>query len=389
MKYEKLFPRLSQEEESAVRRDLQVMIESLCNGMRWNICAIILTGSLPSGYGDLSTSDLDVLVITRIYDPLLDNRAKKVTARVGSSCRFEVAQTPLFIFQRMPSVSKYDALKAGKFVYGKRDLFESYSNFKIARYEAIKYLFNIAVINLLAELQRKHVCTESGVPFSKRLFSQCNKAYLASCAALLILKSAYRPGYRPREEYFSSIYEDWYPTLSSKIPDLAEKVRLSTQFKTGEGSFKPNNFGEFVEKSVEDVVEVMKYCLQDYFNTSEKETLRLVLMLDRFPHNWLNSLYYFQKYFMKIGRPPPMRCLFLEPILNIYVAGACLLLAVKDRNPTDYLAIAGSRISDLYSPLKLNSDPWQKWETLKKVCAFLHPQTLIVPQMRYSWDPLS
>jgi hypothetical protein len=379
-------PLLNRQDELKVQNGLKRLVRYLTNGQSWNIRAIILTGSLPSGWGRPPASDLDVIVITRIYDISFNHRIRAALQSTELPCRFEVTQSPSVIFTRMQSVSRYDMRETGRLVYGDRRVLESSYSVRFPQYEAIRYLFNNAVVNLISAMSPETVAQGAASQcHGSELVRQCVKAYLAVCCALLILGNRYVTGYGRRAVQFRQVFEDRFPSLQREVPNLAKKIELSTSAKIAKEPLDPPS--GFVEETVKDVCAVMRYSLEKYFDSSEQDDSKLILLLDKFPHDWLNSAYYFVRYVTELGRCPPPSCLFTEPIVNVYVSSACVLLGVRDRDPSKYLTEAKRRMAKIFSPLSFSGASWADWNEVRRICVLLHPQMLIVPQMRYSQDP--
>jgi len=382
-------PLIGREEENQIKVGLRQLIRYVTAGQRSNIYAIILTGSIPSGEGRLPQSDLDILVITNVYDPLLERRAEAALRSLQLPCKFEISQTPRFIFYRMPSATNYDLRKTGLVVYGDKNAIESFGDFRIPKYEGLKYFFNNSVVNLNKAVD-KDVIFGNKLSNEKtdELVSGCCKAYLAACAALLILKDEYQIGYEARRKHFSKLYETHYEDLHNDVPDLSRKIDYATKFKLKIDTPKTYDPLEFSMTTYKDMTCIMRYVLRHYFASDEEDEVRLILLLKKFPHNWINSFYYSVKYISELSRPPPLKSFFVEPIVNIYVSSACIMLAAKHRRLDPFLIIAEQKVREIFSPLTTTEDGWENWDITRRVCSFLHPDKLITPQFRYRSDPI-
>lgn len=381
-------PSLTQRDEQKVRKGLDRLVKYVTDHQRWNVHAIILTGSLPSGWGAPPHSDLDVLVITRIYDLFFNRRVHAALQGIELPCKFEVVQSPSMIFNRMPSVSRFDLRETGRLIYGDRNVLELSKRVILPKYEALKYLFNNAVVNLISGMDPEFFSNEKcSEDHEDEIFRKSVKAYLAICCGLLILCGKYQTGYPTRERYFTRAYHELYPNLHAEIPDLADKIKFSTDYKLGKKPAEVAEKSTFFRECIDDAAFVVKHALRVYFDAPSEDELNTVLLLDRFPHNWVNSVYYYTRYLTELRRQPPLACLFEEPIVEVYTSSLCVLLAANDRNPAKYLSTARSRISRLFSPLPFTGKEVEDWDLVRRTCVLLHPQMLIVPQMRYRRDP--
>lgn len=381
-------PSIGREEERQIKFGLKQLIKYIIAGQQSNIFAIILTGSLPSGEGRLPQSDLDILVITNVYDPLLERRAGAALESLQLPCKFEISQTPRFIFYRMPSATNYDLRKTGLVVYGAKNAIELFGEFRIPKYEGLKYFFNNSVVNLNKTVDKDVIFgNKLSNERTKEVVSGCCKAYLAACAALLILKDEYRIGYENRRKHFNELYETHYNDLFIDIPDLNQKIDYATKFKLKIDVPEPYDPLKFSMTTYKDMTCIMRYVLRHYFSSDEDDEVRLILLLDKFPHNWLNSFYYFVKYVGELSRPPPLKSFFVEPIVNIYESSACIMLAAKYLRLDPFVAIAEQKVREIFSPLTTTDNGWENWDITRRACSLLHPERLITPQFRYRSDP--
>lgn len=383
------FPNLSEKQKSTVSLLLRAIVRWVVHCSSWNIHSIILLGSLPSGWGYFPLGDLDIMVVTRVYDPMMPYRVRRALRAVVAPCKVEVSQWPRSVFLASRSVSVYDLRSTGRVIYGDKEVLRAASQWQaIPKYEALRYLFNIAVVNLVSSLARGFVGNAGDASYlpAETVYC-CNKAYLAICAALLIFEGEYRIGYENRARVFESLYRTRYDRLRAEIPHLAARVAAATAFKLEESA--PSSFDlPSLNQALTDICTVMKYCINRYFGTSYQDSLILLRLLKKLPPNLVNRLYYFQRYTSTFLRPPPASSFFVEPITSVYIAAGCLLLAAESNTLSPFLEAAMGEIKGIYSPCPSTGDGWENWDRARRICKLLLPEKLLIPQWRYRKDPM-
>lgn len=351
----------------------------------WNIRAIVVFGSVAIGENVPSYSDLDLFVVTKLYDPFLAKRVGHGLNDSGISVEVQITQMPLFVYRRIREVGVYEVRERGQIVYGNETLVKGTrvtDPSMIPRYEAIRYLFNIGIMGLNMVLSKEFFqkdCTGK-LLLTKRqkakLLHQCHKSYCAACAALLLLKGEYRIGCENRASHFKELFHRIYRPLTMTIPNLDQKFEKSSVLcRTKDCDAPLEKSIAFLRETINDLSEVSIYCLSNFFGTNCADDVSLLSLLEELPRAKFSSLLYALKYFLDFKRLPPIASLSVEPEISCYIAGASVLFASRYSDDgfrlNQLTKAAGKKTREIYSPLTAKNNVWEIWDETRKIGVLL------------------
>lgn len=260
-----------------------------------NPISIILFGGFGKGEGSVQAidgkpvpfNDFDFYIITekKLSEEELDKISMNASKEIGmgglevayfpeegyDSNRFfhvDVRCIPYSELGKLMKTQRYYELKYGsQVIYGNKDVLDKINEIKpdeIPVSDGLRNLFN-KLHTMLLGLQKEYNEEQKKI----RIFWSY-KCYISICEALLILDKKFAPTSMERTRIFSEIYEKDFPDLHEKIPNLAEKVKKSTEFK-----LKPNfkiNHEKLWEIALKDILIVFEYYIKKMTNSDDIST---------------------------------------------------------------------------------------------------------------------
>lgn len=221
-----------------------------------NPISILLIGGFGKGEGSVHFvdgkpvpfNDFDLYVVTdeKLSDEQLDKISMNASKEIGMGgleiayypqngydankyFHVDVRCLPRDKLKNLMKIQRYYEIKHGaQVIYGKDILGEiiDIRSDELPASDGLRNLFN-KLHTMLLGLQREYNEDQKKV----RIFWSY-KSYMSICEALLMLDKKFAPTARKRSELFSQIYRESFPYLSSKFPDLPEKVQKAVDFKT-------------------------------------------------------------------------------------------------------------------------------------------------------------
>lgn len=365
-----LFPKWANK-PPLLEESLSKLIEKILGKTRWNIKAIFVYGSAATGEYTSIPHDIDILVVSHFYDPLLPQRIKSVIQ--NAPVEIEVDQIPLADFNRLKTMQLADVRNSGVLIYGDKNLQETSRTQEIYGYEGIKVLFNFGVMKLLDVMPKSILESSEPSPEQGRaILYSCVKAYEGVCSCLLILKNKYRVGFRARADYFSEVYEKEYPSLCEEIPHLSQKIKFA--FRLRKDNLRYN--GSLVDlwfDTRKDIESVIPFAMAGFFGVTQTSLPRSILMLNAFPHDVLSSLIYAFRLFSTEKKIPPISIFCLDPASKLCISSAFLLFSFDPRlNFNESFLNNAEQNLISFNPIHLKEKrPIDRWEKMRKVSVAL------------------
>ena len=350
-----------------LEESLSKLIEKILGKIRWNIKAIFVYGSAATGEYTSFPNDIDLLVVTHFYDPLLPERIRSVLQ--NAPVKIEVDQISLADFNTLKTMQLVDVKNSGVLIYGDKNLQVVSKTHDVYGYEGIKVLFNFGVMKLLRVMPKSILESSEPSTEQKRLIiSGCVKAYEGICSCLLILKNKYRVGYGARADYFSKVYEKEYPSLCKEIPHLSQKIKFAYALRKENIRYDGNSV-DLWSDTRKDIESVIPYAMASFFGETQTSLPRNILMLNTFPHNILSSLIYAFRLFSNEKKIPPVSIFSLDPASKLFISSAFLLFSFDRRLNFNesFLKIAEQNLAS-FNPIHLKETrPIDRWEEMRKV----------------------
>lgn len=360
-----------------LEESLSKLIEKILGKIRWNIKAIFIYGSAATREYTSFPNDIDLLVVTHFYDPLLPERIRSVLQ--NAPVKIEVDQISLADFNTLKTMQLVDVKNSGVLIYGDKNLQAASRTHDIYDYEGIKVLFNFGVMKLLRVIPKSILeSSEPSTEQKKLILSGCVKAYEGICSCLLILKNKYRVGYGARANYFSEVYEKEYPSLCKEIPHLSQKIKFAYGLRKENLRYDGNSVDLWFDTR-KDIESVIPFAMSSFFGETQTSLPRSILTLNAFPHDISSSLIYAFRLFSNERKIPPASIFSLDPASKLYISSAFLLFSFDRRLNFNesFLKIAQQNLVSI-NPIYLKETcPIDRWEKMREVNVTL---TCIVSQ---------
>src|SRR3989338_5195072 len=235
---------------------MEKIITSFKRDVRERLIAIILFGGFAKGEGSIQIinnkaipfNDFDFYVITKekLSDETLDSISHNASKEIGMGGmeiayfpgeRYDVKKffhvdvrcIPYDLLPKLMKTQRYYELKyKSQVIYGDPQILGLIPEIKpedIPFSEGLRNLFN-KLHTMLLGLREDY--TEDQKKIS---IFWSYKSYISCCESLLILAKVFAPSSLERSKLFSKIYKEKFPDLYEKIPNLAQKVQIATNFK--------------------------------------------------------------------------------------------------------------------------------------------------------------
>ncbi|MBS3171236.1 hypothetical protein J4449_01345 [Candidatus Woesearchaeota archaeon] len=279
------------EVDKEVQKQLDIVAEEINKEIK-NVKSMIVYGGFGRGEGSVKktnnkyypANDFDVYVITekKVDGELLDNIARNVAKRLGSkgiefnkfdkNWSFEdnfyldlKCLTLDELKKLVPMIRYYELRNSSNIFYGEevRNLIPDYKLNDIPLGEGFRVLLN-RMTHLIEYFSTEGKYNDAVLSFF------CAKAYIDSCTALLLLNKKYSPFYKKRMEEFYECYENDFPDLYKKLPDLHEKVKKYTLWKLNYNGLPEKDVIKFWMQTRKDFLEVVKYFMSEFTNKEIK-----------------------------------------------------------------------------------------------------------------------
>lgn len=354
-------------EDRLVEECLQKLIEKILGKFRWNTKAIFVYGSAATGEYTSFPQDIDLLVVSRLYDPLLPDRIRSVLQK--APVKMEVDQISLTDFNTLKTMQLVDVKNSGLLIYGDKSIQVASKTHNVYLYEGIKVLFNFGIIRLLRVMPKSLLKSSEPSSGQKRLIiSGCVKAYEGICSCLLILKNKYRVGYGARADYFSQVYKKEYPSLYKKIQHLSQKIEFAYVLRKDNFRYDGNPIDLWFDTR-KDMESVVSYAIAGFFGETEASLTRSILSLNAFPHDILSSLIYAFRLFTGEKKIPPTSIISLDPSSKLFISSAFLLFSFDQcLNFNEYFLNVAEQNLVSFNPVHLKKTrPIDRWEEIRKV----------------------
>jgi len=378
---------------ASLSRFLQFLIER----RRWNLEGIVVGGSLSTGEYGFPPKDIDLVMITRFYDPTLDYTVRKAEEKAGNMIvKVNVGQYSLRDFNRLRTIFVTELKERGLWIYRSRKIKLLPRANMVYKYQALEIFMNFSVVKPLASISTRILTGDKKHErYANAISYACAKAYLGMATALLILKNKFRPSYRDRATIFCESFPNDYPYLAKRIPDLDDRVRWALNVKAGEVKNEAHSVDAL--RDLFDVIECDRQVLptilsQSLSSVNNEEFLSQLSTIDRIPHEILNSIMYTIRLYLYYRALPPLTIVFTEPVRETYAASVLLLFALgadSSRSKLifnkDYMQNAEKRMQRIL-PLRIPEtvDQCQRWEILKSWAVSLNDY--IVSQLHLQHD---
>jgi len=369
----KIFPNEMENEKKGLADDFSRLVKKILGKAHWNIKSIIIYGSAATGEHASIPNDIDVIVVSKIYDPLLFQRI--APAINLSKFEIEVDQISLNDFLLLKTRQLADVKNSGVVIYGDKSILFGTRTDDIYYYEGIKSLFNFGVMKPLSAVS-KNVLTSDKLSSERTnlILNSCVKAYEGICACLLILRKQYKLGYGARAHYFSETYEEEFPSLYKEIDNLGKKVELAYDLRINKRHYYGNVI-DFWFDTRRDVGTVIPFAMAEFFGRATvSPLLSSVFLLNSLPHDFLSSLMYTVRLLSGKMKVPPPSIFSIDPVSKLYISCSCLLFSFDSKLnfKEDFMEIAEKNLRSIL-PLSLKSmSQIEKWEEMRKTSVSLN-----------------
>lgn len=266
--------------EKEIGTRINTIVDTLNEGIP-NITSIILTGGFGRGEGSVKITgehivplrDFDFVLIFKknipwncirnTKDILDDESNSKSGYKYDQKFSIDISATTLERINLFPDISTYD-LKAGQVVYG--DDIRSkikWAEKDIPLRSGARLLFQ-KLTALIGTFSLEYL-SDKKIPQSKvdTFVHEISKVYIEIGGALCIFAKQYNPYCLNRVDIIKKIYKNSFPDLYKIIPDLPQKIELSTKYKLDPNSNSINCIPiDYWFEARDDIGEVIKY----YFN---------------------------------------------------------------------------------------------------------------------------
>lgn len=360
--------------ELDINQAISKVMHIIINHFQWNIKAIILFGSYATGENTEETKDIDLCVIERFYNPFIDVFLNNVIN--DSFFKISICHYPINNFNKLDTLLAYDVSNTGRIIYGHKEVLRKHN--KIHKYEAIKVLFNYGVVKLNSCVS-ENILSNNVINKNqdKKIVYGCMKAFEGICIALLILRNNYTHGYKARAELLSETYQN-YGDLYRQIADLPEKISFFAKVRLGGNVYigNPINLWFQTKKYIESI---MPFIIHNYFKDNETDVINNVLKLNRLQRNFIPSLMYMYRLFIKNRNIAPLTSILVQPIAKIHIANACILFSINESLNIDkhLLCIAEDHIKTIYPiSTRKNTSLFHKWEIIRNICVNLNEESI-------------
>ena len=263
---------------------LDKIVSSFVDDLSNRLISVILFGGFGKGEGSIQAiggkpvpyNDFDLYIVTeeKLSDGELDKISMNASKEIGmggleiayfpeesyDSKKFfhvDVRCIPYDGLNKLMTMQRYYELKYGsQIIYGKKDVLDRMKIIDpkdIPVSDGLRNLFN-KLHQMLLGLKENYNEDQKRI----RIFWSY-KCYLSICEVLLILDDKFVPTAFEKNELFGKIYQESFPDLHDKIPDLLEKVQKATDFK-----LKPKfnvDHEELWNQSLKDLLIVFEYYL--------------------------------------------------------------------------------------------------------------------------------
>lgn len=271
---------------------LQRVVEALVDNMP-GIRSIILTGSFGKGEGSVLLDnqgvkplrDFDLVVIFKGKVPSVEfvkALQKNLQEKYGSlrvddkyyllnDLVPEIKATTLERVNSFPDISTYD-LKQCIVLYGEDVRSKIKWDLKDLPLRTNARALLQKAIALIGAFHSDYLNKEIPPSLRDSFLRETSRAYIEICVGLCLLANRYDSSGIRRLEIVREIYEDEFPELYKKVPDLAKKMEVSTKYKLDPSSnpLRVNSLDYWFETR-DDLGAMITYYYGRYLNLTFKD----------------------------------------------------------------------------------------------------------------------
>ena len=244
--------------EFQVKLYMDAIVDEILKGIDGTV-SIVLAGG--AGRGETSVkvcgrkvlpvNDLDIYVITDnpVSEKVLHDVAEKATARLNLGMEtfsfYRTSPTMLDKFYidlrnhtrselaHLPPLLKYYEIRySGTVLYGEDVLSDmpDYSLDDVPMAEGARFLLN-RLCSFCEYFLPEYLNRQLAQPERETVIYFCGKVFLSIAEALTLLSGKFESSYERRCQILEETYQQDFPELYSKMPDLPAKVRMFTDFR--------------------------------------------------------------------------------------------------------------------------------------------------------------
>ena len=313
-----------QKVDAAIEKDLSIIKDILIKEV--NPISITLFGGFGKGEGSVEIvngnvipfNDYDLYLITRskLSNDRIEDLVRRTSRAIGrggldfvehpgenyDSKRFfhvDVRDIPLSDLPRLKRTQRTIELKyASQVIWGDESVLARIppvSSDGLSVSEGVRNLFNKMNTLLLCMDFEKLRGVELAPDERKIIIYYAVKAYLSCSVALLILRGKFQPTYTGRTVLLEQIFQDEFPSLAQREPDLVRKIRWARDFKVKLDFDGIDDLVALWFQARDDIGKVFRYVIQTYLDLDENDWRSI----SRAMYNKL-PIYYFRSYLSDI-----------------------------------------------------------------------------------------
>lgn len=276
-------PKVDEYIDCCLVRIVDVLVQNLPD-----IDSIMLTGSFGKGQGSVYVDgatirpqrDIDLVIIFRKKIPahsLISNIQEKLQTEMGSLSSSkdyylmgnllpEIKATTLSNINSLPDIVTYD-LKKCQVIYGldlRSKIKWELCDLPLRTNARALFQKGIALIGAFCS---EYLHEEIPTSLKDSFLRETSRAYIEICVGLCLLAERYHWSCTERLDTLKEIYNDQFKDLSAKIPDLVEKIEISTKYKLDPAN-NPINVKplDYWFQTRDDLGEVIKFYFKEYLN---------------------------------------------------------------------------------------------------------------------------
>jgi hypothetical protein len=275
--------------DKKVEQDMKIICEEILSRIK-DTETIILTGGFSRGEGPVKTekgktfpyNDYDIQVISKTN--LTKEETDKISVEISEKLGYKgivnfypfkkeeqkmkgnfyidmKCDTQIDLKKMLPRIRTYELKNNSMILYGKdtRNIIPHYNLKDIPLSEGAKLLLDrMSQMIEYYSTEKKHE--------KEFLAYIIQQAYAACCTSLLLLSRKYEIGYGKSMEILKRTYEEDFPELSKKIPDLTKKIEQFVKWKINPKKLPSKNIEIewFIAK--ENIIEVSRYFFSRFLN---------------------------------------------------------------------------------------------------------------------------
>lgn len=288
-------PLIDQEIEKRINEIVDILIKNIPN-----IYSIVLTGGFGKGEGSVISSnglvtplrDFDFIIVFKKNVPsgdinnvkrqLQNNPSTSDSYNYNQEFSIDISATTLERINLFPDIMTYD-FKNSKIVYGvdvRPKIRWSAKDIPLRSGARLLFQKSTALIGVFST----NYLIQKEVPQTKvNIFMrETSKVYVEIGGALCILAGQYDSYCSKRVNILKKIYKKKFPELYEIIPDLINKIEVSTNYKLdpANNSINRDPFLYWFETR-NDLGEVMKYYFDKYIRISFNDWMEFAALLEK------------------------------------------------------------------------------------------------------------